>query len=501
MKSAISKFLAATALIASPAFNLAQAQIAPTAPSADMYEGKPRLIVLSDIGNEPDDQMSFVRLLLYSNEIDIEGLIASTSTWQRHKTNPQTMKEIIADYALVRPNLLLHAQGWPEASALDGLVHSGQPGYGMGSVGDGQSSEGARAIIRAVDRPDPRPVWISVWGGSNTLAQALRDVRATRSPEEVAKFVAKMRVYSISDQDDAGWWIRKEFSSLQYVVTPSTDNGEEYRNATWTGISGDVYYRNGAGADFTTVTNEWLDSNIRAKGPLGRHYPRFMFIMEGDTPAFLGLTANGLESFRSPSWGGWGGRYLFRRPHGETSAMWTQGGDLFTRITSQDNVTGVDGRIYSSDQATIWRWRTAFQNDFSARMDWTIQPYSRANHQPRVVVNGLAGTQVTFLNAEVGKPFKVTAIGTSDPDGNKLTYRWMAYPEAGYSSGVQMGDVELSGAHSQVVSINPKSICRAQWLPSDAKCTGTGIVHLILAVTDNGHPALTSYRRIVLTVR
>src|ERR1035438_421861 len=48
----------------------------------DDFSGYPRVMVISDIGNEPDDQMSLVRLLLYSKEMEIEGLIASTSTWQ-----------------------------------------------------------------------------------------------------------------------------------------------------------------------------------------------------------------------------------------------------------------------------------------------------------------------------------------------------------------------------------------------------------------------------------
>ena len=46
----------------------------------DEFSGHPRVIVLSDIGNEPDDQMSLIRLLLYSNELDVEALIAATST-------------------------------------------------------------------------------------------------------------------------------------------------------------------------------------------------------------------------------------------------------------------------------------------------------------------------------------------------------------------------------------------------------------------------------------
>ena len=55
----------------------------------DAFAGKPRVVVLSDMGNEPDDQMSFVRLLLYSNELDLEALVATTSTWQKGRSNPR----------------------------------------------------------------------------------------------------------------------------------------------------------------------------------------------------------------------------------------------------------------------------------------------------------------------------------------------------------------------------------------------------------------------------
>src|SRR5262249_34558699 len=162
-----------------------------------------------------------------------------------------------------------------------------------------------------------------------------------------------------------------------------------YAAATWTGISGDVFYRNCAGADGSTVTNEWLDRNVRAKGPLGKHYPRVAFIMEGGTPAFLGFTNNGLEGHRSPSWGGRGGRYVYRQPYGETQPIWTQGGDSFPRVNSMDEVVGRDGRTYVSDQATVWRWREAFQHDFAARMDWTVASFEGANHSPTLVVNGV----------------------------------------------------------------------------------------------------------------
>jgi len=194
----------------------------------DNFAGHPRVVVISDIGNEPDDQMSFVRLLLYSNELDLEAMIASTSTWQKAAAHPETMHVLIQAYGEVRGNLLKHAAGWPESITSDARVFAGQTGYGMAATGTGKMSEGAKALLRAVDREDDRPVWVCIWGGANTLAQTLQEVRATRTSGAVERFVAKLRVYSISDQDDAGPWIRREFPGLFYVIDPSTPTGGEY---------------------------------------------------------------------------------------------------------------------------------------------------------------------------------------------------------------------------------------------------------------------------------
>ncbi len=478
--------------------SMSGAALAPT--HTDEFAGHPRAVIISDIGNEPDDQMSLVRLLLYSNEIDIEALVAATSTWQKTVVHPETMRALIQAYKQVRPNLLLHAQGWPAAEDLDGRVYIGQRGYGMAATGNEQHSEGAQAIIRAADRDDARPLWISIWGGANTLAQALIKVRATRPPAAVDRFIEKLRVYSISDQDDAGPWIRREFPDLFYIVEPSTQAGDEYYYGTWTGISGDAYYRNGAGADFRTVTNAWLETNIRSKGPLGKAYPRFAFIMEGDTPSFLGLIDNGLSAWRRPDWGGWGGRYVYRQPHGEPHAIWTQGGDLFSRVTSQDTVRGADGKEYTSDQATIWRWREAYQNDFAARMDWTVADFAHANHNPVVEVNGQTGTGPIVLEAEVGKPVALDASRSHDPDGQALHYNWFHYAEAG-GTGANLAAVTVAGADAAKAVVTPTAVCRAPWLPAYAHCAGSGTAHIILAVTDDGTPRLTSYRRIILQVR
>jgi hypothetical protein len=499
MKSNIRSAVVFTAILIQAPMLLAFAGQPIASQQIDNFDGHPRLIVISDIGNEPDDQMSLTRLLLYSNELQIEALIAATSTWQKNVVHPETMRALIKAYGQVRPNLLLHATGWPAAEDLDQRVYTGQPGYGMAATGPGKTSEGAQAIVKAAERDDKRPLWITLWGGANTLAQALIQARATLSPEQLDKIIAKLRVSSISDQDDAGPWIRGQFPNLFYIVQPSTPTGGEYYYATWTGISGDKYYRNCAGADSSLVTNEWLDANVRSKGPLGKLYPRFMFIMEGDTPSYLGLIDNGLAAYARPDWGGWGGRYIFRQPYGESHPIWTQGGDLFSRVTSQDEVTGNDGRPYISDQATIWRWREAYQNDFAARMDWTINDYKHANHPPVLVVNGSAGTAPIYLDVDVGRPLTLDAGRSYDPDGQQIHYQWFHYGEAG-STGASLAALTISGADTAKAVVTATATCRPAWLNVSTTCPSEGVAHVILSATDNGGPKLTSYRRVVLTV-
>ena len=124
--------LTATATIAQPGVQ---------APAADSFTGHPRVAIISDIGNEPDDQMSLVRLLMYSNELDIEALIATTSTWQKTATHPETMHKLVEAYAQVRPNLLLHAKGWPDEANLDSRIYAGQTAYGMAATGPGKLSQ------------------------------------------------------------------------------------------------------------------------------------------------------------------------------------------------------------------------------------------------------------------------------------------------------------------------------------------------------------------------
>lgn len=447
---------------------------------------KPRVLVLTDIENEPDDAMSMVRFLTYANQFDVEGLVATTSIHQQKKTAAWRIREIVGAYGKVQANLLLHEPGYPTADHLLSLVREGRPDYGMHAVGEGMDSAGSDLLIAAADRDDPRPLWVTVWGGPNVLAQALWKVRASRSPAALARFVAKLRVYTISDQDDSGPWIRKNFPDLFYIASPGTHAGGAYHFATWSGISGDNFHARFTGADHSIVDNPWLDRNIRKKGPLGAQYPHMEYLMEGDTPSFLGLINNGLNAPEHPDWGGWGGRYELYTPRTEKWFLEPETRPLWT--DARDEVLGVDGRWHTSNHATIWRWRAAYQNDFAARMDWTIKPYAEANHPP-VPKLGHPAT----LTAKPGQRVELSAEGSTDPDGDALSYEWFYYGEA--------GTFTTSNARSgQPVEIRNFDQRQAWFIVPTDRVLRNGTMHIILAVTDHGKPRLTRYQRVIIDV-
>ena len=267
---------------------------------------------MTDIENEPDDAQSLVRLLCYANHFEIEGLVATTSTWMRKEVADWRIHEIVDAYAKVRDNLEVHEKGFATGAELKDKIKKGRSVFGMEGVGVGHDSEGSEWLISTLEKEDDRPLWITAWGGTNVLAQALWKMERTKSSGELNRLISKMRVYTISDQDDSGPWIRENYPNLFYIVSPGYEEngGGQYHYATWSGISGDRFHGRFDGPDFSLVDNCWLDENIRQNhGPLGAEHPHTDYLMEGDTPSFLGLVQNGLNDLENPNYGGWGGRY------------------------------------------------------------------------------------------------------------------------------------------------------------------------------------------------
>lgn len=330
----------------------AQALLA-AAPRTAQMEQRPRLAILTDIGGDPDDQQSLVRLLMYANEFRLEALLASASgtpgELQRSITRPELIRETIHAYGQVRDNLLKHAKGWPTAQQLQSAVKSGNPQRGRKQIGAGHDTEGSRFLVEQIDAGSQQdPLNISIWGGQTDLAQALWRVKQDRGAPGWREFAAKLRVFDISDQDGIADWLRDEFRGLHYILAKAPP-GRDKREGAYRGM-----YLTG---DESLTSRDWVERNVVSSGPLGALYPlktwtapnRHACLKEGDTPSWFFFLPGGGNDPRDPTKPGWGGQYQ-RQADG-----WYR--DLPAR-------EGFDPR------ETVSRWRPDFQRDFARRLRW-----------------------------------------------------------------------------------------------------------------------------------
>lgn len=428
---------------------------------------KRRLIVLTDISSltagvlEPDDGQSMIRLMLYANQFDFEGLVASSS---RDEVKPELIEQVVHAYGQVRDNLLLHEQGYPTADELMRVIRPGQPEAGRDvpaetSIGKDKDTEASELILTALQKDDPRPIWVTIWGGAADLAQALYRLRERN---DAADLVGKLRVRAIGDQDSTNFWIKETFPDLFYVTMQM-----DYRGM----------YR---GGDEALSGPAWVDEHVcQGHGPLGALYPnydggdiwsgrlgRVRGVKEGDTPSFLGLIQNGLDTPERPQWGGWGGRSTR---------------DDARKMHFTDALDDYPGRENDPEpaMATVYRWRPAFQADFQSRMDWCVQPLDGANHPPVVVIEGGSERQ-----ARPGEALTFDASGSSDPDGDVLSFSWWIYDDVSPCD----APMELHGAEEPVFRLTVGEVDEPQ------------TIHVVVSVTDDGEPALTRYGRVRVTV-
>jgi hypothetical protein len=451
---------------------------------------KPRVIVTSD--GEIDDECSMVRFLLYANEWDIEGIVTSSSQyhWQGHKwAGDQWIEPYLDAYEQVYPNLVKHDPAYPTPEYVRERTV-------LGNVkGEGEMDEvtaGSRLIVRVLlDETDERPIWLQAWGGPNTIARALKTIEEEH-PERMAEVAKKIRFFFIWEQDSTyqayirpHWGkyeiptiISDQFEAIAYRWK-NCQPKEMHQYFLWAWMKENILENHGA-----------LCSLYKAHMDGDEGFKEGDFRSEGDSPAFLHTIVTGLRNMESPDWGGWGGRYVrirentwldpvpvvgYKYPEGRwyTSSAWGRNSLRKGTTTTEDQ-----RREYFKP---IWRWSDAFQNDFASRADWCVKPFEEANHPPVVVLR-----HATDIKAQPSMTVKLSAQGTNDPDGDKLSYHWWQYKEADTYNGT----IEINNAEQQDASFT---------VPEDA---GSGeTIHIICEVTDDGTPLLTRYQRVIIEIK
>lgn len=441
-----------------------------------------RVIVTSD--GEIDDECSMIRFLLYANEWDVEAIITSSSQyhWRGHKwAGDDWLNPILDAYEEVYPNLVQHDKNYPTPEYLRAHTYLGN----VDAEGEMDLvTDGSRRIEEVLlDRSDKRPVWIQAWGGTNTIARALKSIEE-KYPDRMAEVAEKVRFFFIWEQDSTYQsYIRPHWGKYD-ILTIISDQFEAiaYRWRMVQPADVQPYFE-----------GPWMNENIvKGHGALCALYKAHEngdFRSEGDSPAFLHIIPTGLNNAACPDWGGWGGRYVKVREN-----TWLDPVPVEGYVYPEGRWYGSNGwgrcslrpgtTTTAEERAAYFKpmymWSKAMQNDFAARADWCVMPYARANHQPHVVLDHDA-----HLSANAGEILRLSAKGTFDPDGDELTFKWWPYYEAGtYADEI---DVMSFGEIAEVT------------VPANAR--PGDVLHIICEVTDDGTPQLTRYQRVVVDVK
>ena len=309
----------------------------------------------------------------------------------------------------------------------------------MHDLGDKYHSDASKFIEKLLTDKSNDPIWFQIWGGPRPLSQALWSLEKKVSKPEFDRIKKKVRIYDIYGQDNTAKWIRDKHSDILYLHSYQSFRG--------------IYQ----GGNSKLVSRTWIDKNIKNHGEISKGYPWGAAlkdgVKEGDTPCFLYIMPNGLNSPENPDWESWGGRFQKRK-----NAVWA-----------------------SNDKNSIAKWREAFQNEFAARLDWCIKDPKDANHSPKAIVSKQSGVLPVYLKGQSGQKVDLDASMSQDRDGDKLSYLWEILPRSTQKS------AKLENANKEKASITIPDTFRAK-----------DTLHLLLTVKDDGQPSLSSYRRVIL---
>ena len=504
-------------------------------PSASQAPQKPRVVVTTD--PELDDANSLIRYLLYSTDFRTEGLIYASSgfhwkgdgsgkklsvpnreysrwglnlcpcTSWRWAPGERFIDRAVEAYEQVYANLRVHDSTYPTPGRLKSNIYWGNVEFDGDISKDSPGSDRIQALL--LD-DEPGPLYLLAWGGQSTIARALKSIQeqyaGTAQWSAIYQKVSRKAILSTSgDQDDTyATYIQPNWPDIKTLPAGAGGVALGY-GAQGTASAENVAY----------YTAAWTQENVSSRGPFGALYrvwgdgkqmvqgdifdyfglaglsadslkargyivwtpprPQGEFLGEGDTFTYLNLLDNGLYASEDATPGGWAGRLPSTAPGG--------GAGFFGAINSYDDLLRLQERAAAGPRPASPdpNFTPAAQNDFAARMRWSVTPaYADANHEPRVAIRGSSR-----VSAGPGETVRLEGI-VSDPDRNTISVRWWQWKGVGTYPG-------------QVTIATPSALATRMQVPADAKSGQT--IHVILEATDNGAPPLTRYQRVVITVR
>ncbi|KAK7185060.1 hypothetical protein DPSP01_002885 [Paraphaeosphaeria sporulosa] len=476
-----------------------------------------RTVVTTDM--EQDDLASLVRYVLYTNELDTEGIIYTSSKYhwagdgkntkfflpnREYNTSQtswrwtatRTIEDILLKaYAEIYRNLLVHDSAYPTPNDLLSKVKIGNIDF-EGEMD--QDTDGSNLIKSLLLDNDQRTLYLQAWGGTNTIARALKSISEqyahTAQWLHLQASVSRKAVILASGFQDETYaaYIAPNWPALRVEDFSTAYN-------TW-GFNcnkgqGNVH---GLPDQHEFFTGAWIKANIQI-GPLGRLYRSWLdgqhtpgdqldvfgnytlaaapgtwckplgpydFLSEGDNVAFNPLLTTGLQDASNPALGGWGGR----------SKLNSSTPELWQLVVTEKAANGSEVKDWTTN-----RWVEAASNDFAARMQWGLtSKYQQGNHAPQVKIVG--GAKV---RAKAGETVKLAAR-VSDPDRDAVTVSWWQYLEEGTYPG-------------EVAVTSNKRRDASAMVPADAKSGQT--ISIIVQATDDGDFPLTRYDRVIITVK
>jgi hypothetical protein len=499
-------------------------------------KGRPRIVITAD--PELDDNNSLIRFLLYSNDLEIEGLIYASSgfhwkgdgkgtrwfvpgreyarfgldtcpceSWRWNKEE-RFIHQIVEAYGKVYPNLKIHNPNYPDPNELKSKIRYGNIEFD----GDISTDSPGSDLIKSLMMDDkPGPLFITAWGGQSTIARALKSIQEqyenTIEWEAIkGKISRKVVLLPSGDQDDTyATYIKPVWPDIEYRQFkdgPNYSYGAQLRAKQ---------------EDSVYLTASWMKENVSDRGPLGSLYrvwgdgkqmvkgdimdyfgldgytneelkkmgyvvwmpvqPKGSWLGEGDNHTFMNMLGNGLRAFEADFYGGWGGREV-----GKKEAV------SFSLMPSDSSAEKMAARISTMNkpennhtgEPAYPNFFPQAQRDFAARLKWSVTAkYSDANHQPVAIIEGPLN-----VLALPGEKIRLNGL-VSDPDGNSVSTKWWQFQVGSYPG--------------KVVISNPNSLQTKVLIPNDA--VGGQTIHIIFEATDNGTPSLTRYQRVIITVK